>query len=84
MIIQLQFSEIMGCANLFQRFLTFAVYCVSTPSILLTRDLACAQMKFHKHMRDLLHFLPLQMFDITQYLTKIKCHQFIYLFKFKS
>jgi hypothetical protein len=24
--------------------------------------------------------LPLQMFDITQYLTKIKCHQFIYLF----
>ena len=55
MIIQLQFSEIMGCANLFQRFLTLAVYCVSTPSILLTcvrtRDLACAQMKFHKHMR---------------------------------
>jgi len=39
MIIQLQFSEIMGCANLFQRFLTLAVYCVSTPtcSILLTR-----------------------------------------------
>ena len=36
MIIQLQFSEIMGCANLFQRFLTLAVYCVSTPSILLT------------------------------------------------
>jgi hypothetical protein len=31
------FSEIMGCANLFQRFLTLAVYCVSTPSILLTR-----------------------------------------------
>jgi hypothetical protein len=30
MIIQLQFSEIMGCANLLQRFLTFAVYCVST------------------------------------------------------
>jgi hypothetical protein len=28
--------------------------------------------------------LPQQMFDITQYLTKIKCHQFIYLFKFKS
>ena len=54
MIIQLQFSEIMGYANLFQRFLTLAVYCVSTPSILLTqRDLACAQMKFHKHMRDL-------------------------------
>ena len=54
----------MGCANLFQRFLTLAVYCVSTPNILLThvrtqRDLACAQMKFHKHMcdmRDLLHF----------------------------
>jgi hypothetical protein len=37
MIIQLQFSEIMGCANLFQRFLTLAVYCISTPSILLTR-----------------------------------------------
>jgi hypothetical protein len=36
MIIQLQFSEIMGCANLFQRFLTLAVYCVATPSILLT------------------------------------------------
>jgi hypothetical protein len=34
MIIQLQFSEIMGCANLFQRCLTLAVYCVS--SILLT------------------------------------------------
>ena len=32
MIIQLQFSEIMGCANLFQRLLTVAVYCVSTPS----------------------------------------------------
>jgi hypothetical protein len=30
MIIQLQFSEIMGCANLFRRFLTLAVYCVST------------------------------------------------------
>jgi hypothetical protein len=37
MIIQLQFSEIMGCANIFQNFLTLAVYCVSTPSILLTR-----------------------------------------------
>jgi hypothetical protein len=37
MIIQLQFSEIMGCANLFQRCLTLAVYCVSTPIILLTR-----------------------------------------------
>jgi hypothetical protein len=36
MIIQLQFSEIMGCANLFQRLLTVAVYCISTPSILLT------------------------------------------------
>jgi hypothetical protein len=36
MIIQLQFSEIMGCANLFRRFLTLAVYCISTPSILLT------------------------------------------------
>ena len=32
----IQFSEIMGCANLFQGFLTLAVYCVSTPSILLT------------------------------------------------
>jgi hypothetical protein len=50
MIIQLQFSEIMDCANLFQRFLNLAVYRVSTPSILLTRvHLACAQMKFHKH-----------------------------------
>jgi hypothetical protein len=65
MIIQLQFSEIMGCANLFQRFLTFAVYCVSTPSILLTRDLACAQMKFHKHMRDLLHFKAYFQFNVT-------------------
>jgi hypothetical protein len=37
MIIQLQFSEIMGCANLFQRFLALAVYCASTPSILSTR-----------------------------------------------
>jgi hypothetical protein len=37
MIIQLQFSEIMGCANMFQNFLTLAVYCVSTPGILLTR-----------------------------------------------
>ena len=37
MIIQLQFGEIMGCANLFQRFLTLAVYSVSTLSILLTR-----------------------------------------------
>ena len=37
MIIQLQFSEIMDCSNLFQRFLTLAVYCASTPSILLTR-----------------------------------------------
>jgi hypothetical protein len=37
MIIQLQFSEIMGCANLFPRLLTLAVYCVSAPSILLTR-----------------------------------------------
>ena len=57
MIIQLQFSEIMGCANLFQRFLTLAVYCVSTPSIFIDtctqRDVACAQMKFHKHVHDL-------------------------------
>ena len=37
MIIQLQFSEIMGCANMFQNFLTLAVYCTPTPSILLTR-----------------------------------------------
>jgi hypothetical protein len=36
MIIQLQFSEIMCCANLFQRFLTLAVYCISTPSISMT------------------------------------------------
>jgi hypothetical protein len=41
MIIQLQFSEIMGCANMFQFFLTLAVYCVSTPSILLTRVKNC-------------------------------------------
>jgi hypothetical protein len=53
MIIQLQFSEIMGCANLFQRFLTLAVYCVST------RDLACAQMKFHTHVRDMRDLLRL-------------------------
>ena len=59
MIIQLQFSEIMGCANLFQRFLTLAVYCVST------RNLACAQMKFHKHMRDLLRFKTYFQFNIT-------------------
>jgi hypothetical protein len=70
MIIQLQFSEIMGCANLFQRFLTVAVYCVSTPSILLTRvrtqrDLACAQMKFHKHMRDLLRFKAYMYFQFN-------------------
>ena len=47
MIIQLQFSEIMGCANLF---------------------LACAQMKFHKHMRDmrdLLRFKAYFQFNIT-------------------
>jgi hypothetical protein len=68
MIIQLQFSEIMGCANLFQRFLTLSVYCVSTTSILLTRDLACAQMKFHKHMRDmhnLLRFKAYFQFNFT-------------------
>jgi hypothetical protein len=73
MIIQLHFSEIMGCANMFQRFLTLAVYCVSTPSILLTRvhtqrDLACAQMKLHKHMRDmrdLLRFKAYFQFNIT-------------------
>ena len=66
MIIQLQFSEIMGCAK-FERFLTLAVYCVSTPSILLTcvRDLACGQMKFHKHMRDLLRFKAYFQFNIT-------------------
>jgi hypothetical protein len=64
MNIQLQFSEIMGCANFFQRFLTLSVYCVSTPSILLTR----AQMKFHKHMRDmrdLLRFKAYFQFNIT-------------------
>ena len=74
MIIQLQFSEIMmGCANLFQRFLTLAVYCVSTPSILLTRVhvtwlKACVQMKFHKHMRDvrdLLRFKAYFQFNVT-------------------
>jgi hypothetical protein len=57
----------MGCANLFQRFLTLAVYCVSTPSILLThvrtqRDLACAQMKFHKHMRDMCDLLRFKVY----------------------
>ena len=69
MIIQFQFSEIMGCANLFQRFLTLAVYCVSTPSILLTRvHVTCAQMKFHKHMRDmrdLLRFKAYFQFNVT-------------------
>ena len=76
MINQLQFSEIMGCANMFQNFLTLAVYCVSTPSILLTRvhfvrtqrDLACAQMKFHKQMhdmRDLLRFKAYFQFNVT-------------------
>ena len=67
MIIQLQVSEIMGCANLFQRFLTLAVYCISTPNILLTRvrDLACAQMKFHKHMHDLLRFKAYFQFNVT-------------------
>ena len=62
MIIQLQFSEIMGCANLFQRFLTLAVYCVSTPSILLTRVHVTwrAQIKFHKHMRDMRDFYVLK------------------------
>jgi hypothetical protein len=62
------FSEIMGCANLFQNFLTSAVYCVSTPSILLTRVHACAQMKLHKHMRDmrdLLRFKAYFQFNIT-------------------
>jgi hypothetical protein len=66
MIIQLQFSEIMGCANLFQRFLTLAVYCVSTQYFIdtRTRDLACAQMKFHKHMHSssILHFSSLIFF----------------------
>ena len=69
MIIQLQFSEIMDCANLCQRLLTVAVYCVSTPSILLTRvHVTCVQMKFHKHigdMRDLLRFKAYFQFNIT-------------------
>jgi hypothetical protein len=34
MIIQLQFSEIMGCANLFQRFLTLAVRISTTKRVL--------------------------------------------------
>ena len=72
MIIHLQFSEIMGCAYLFQRFLTLAVYCVSTPSILLTHvhnmTWLVQKMKFHKHMRDmhdLLHFKAYFQFNVT-------------------
>ena len=71
MIIQLQFSEIMGCANLFQRFLTLAVYCIYTQYFIdmrTQRDLACAQMKFHKHMRDmrdLLCFKAYFQFNVT-------------------
>jgi hypothetical protein len=48
MIIQLQFSEIMGCANMFQFLLTLAVYCVSTPSILLTRVHVTSKIKIKK------------------------------------
>jgi hypothetical protein len=60
MIIQLQFSEIMGCANLFETF--FSLGCVLriyTYYFIDTRtcDLACAQMKFHKHMRDMCDLL---------------------------
>jgi hypothetical protein len=29
-----------------------------------TRDLACAQMKFHKHMRDMLRFKAYFQFNI--------------------
>ena len=68
MIIQLQFSEIMGCANMFQIFLTLAVYCVFYFIDTCTHDLACAQMKFHKHMRDmrdLLRFKAYFQFNIT-------------------
>ena len=71
MIIQLQFSEIMGCANMFQNFLTLAVYCVPTPSILSTRvHVTCLvhKMKLHKHMRDmrdLLRFKAYFQFNIT-------------------
>jgi hypothetical protein len=53
MIIQLQFIEIMGCANLFQRFLTLAVYCVSTPSIL---TLITDELKF---------LIPITLLDMT-------------------
>jgi hypothetical protein len=45
MIIQLQFSEIMDCANMFHFFLTLAVYCVSTPSILLTSSMTVYRYK---------------------------------------
>jgi hypothetical protein len=71
MIIQLQFSEIMSCTNLFKRFLTLTVYCVSTPSILLTRVhnvTWLVQMKFHKYMRDmrdLLRFKAYFQFNVT-------------------
>jgi hypothetical protein len=50
MIIQLQFSEIMGCANLFQIFLTLAVYCVSTPT-----GARCVRKK--KKQKNYVHFI---------------------------
>ena len=66
MIIQLQFSEIMGCANLFQTFLTLAVYCVSTPSILLTRVHMTWLVHKHMHdMHDLLRFKAHFQFNVT-------------------
>ena len=44
--------------------------------------LICRKFGNVKGIKELtfIMILPLQMFDITQYLTKIKCHQFIYLF----
>jgi hypothetical protein len=89
MIIQLQFSEIMGCANLFQRFLTLAVYCVSPYtnyllSISTTKRVLTGFSTKIKIKKNTERIKNISMFDITQYLTKIKCHQFIYLFKFKS
>ena len=61
MIIQLQFSEIMGCSKIFNLGCVLHIYTG-------TRDLACAQMKFHKHMhdmRDLLRFKTYFQFNIT-------------------
>ena len=63
MIIQLQFSEIM-CKFVSKIFNLGCVLRIYTR----TRDLACAKMKFHKHMRDmrdLLRFKTYFQFNIT-------------------